>query len=439
MTNKVSREDRRQVPKSDDPTSDRRSEFARDRDRILYSSALRRLAGVTQVVSAGEGHVFHNRLTHTLKVAQLARRLAEGFAARYAEELGSTNESIEPEVVEAAALAHDLGHPPFGHIGEQTLRACVRNAGLPEGYEGNAQSFRIVNRLAEYRAKIQGLDLTRATRAAILKYPWFYNANPRHKSVEKFGAYKSEEQDLSDACANRQNGAPSLEAQIMDHADAVTYSVHDLDDFYRAGLVPLENVCASFAAELDDFAKSDDGRHQKSVDSYATALENWFILLYATDPYRGFSHQRAALQARASQAITKFVQGVSIRFDGAFPQLQVPDECEMQMAFMQHLVRKYVIDHPKLATQQHGQRKIIERLFETYYGEIKAGKRRAERLLPPAFTDQWRELSGPSAISDSNAARLTADVVSSFTDEQAARMDARLSGRAYGAVTDLVD
>jgi len=391
-------------------------------------------------VSAGEGHVFHNRLTHTLKVAQLARRLAERFAAQYQGELEDAGECIDAEVVEAAALAHDLGHPPFGHIGEQTLRDCVRNAGLPEGYEGNAQSFRIVNRLAEYRVKVKGLDLTRATRAAILKYPWLYNGNPPDKSPEKFGAYKSDEQDWLEACAGREMGIASLEAQIMDHADAVTYSVHDLDDFYRAGLIPLENVCASFAGEWEEFVKASKGkRHAELIDDQKSGVAQWFNLLYATDPYRGFSHQRAALQARASQAITRFVQRVEVSFEGANPRLNVPEEAGVSMAFMQHLVRRYVIDHPRLATQQHGQRKIIERLFETYHHEIQTADGKAERLLPPAFVHQWRELGSRNGQRDQDAARLAADIVSSFTDEQAARMDARLSGSAYGAVTDIVE
>src|SRR5262245_59319850 len=190
-----SRSDRMSGP---GPLPDQRDPFQLDRDRVLYSTAFRRLAGVTQVVSPSEGEVFHNRLTHTLKVAQIARRLAEMFLERdrkartkLADEWGG----IEPEVVEAAALAHDLGHPPFGHVAEEELGHLVAaivhsektskdskaKATPPteedlkkcEGYEGNAQSFRILTALSVRRPGATcGLDLTRATLHATLKYPW---------------------------------------------------------------------------------------------------------------------------------------------------------------------------------------------------------------------------------------------------------------------------
>lgn len=138
-----------------------------DRDRILYTPALSRLAEITQVVAADRGYIFHNRLTHSLKVAQLARRIAEKLQAQPAEiqALGG----LDPEVAEAAALAHDLGHPPFGHIAEQELDSCARRAGLKDGFNGNAQSFRIVTKLAvgdgvsPDGVPLVGLNLTRAT------------------------------------------------------------------------------------------------------------------------------------------------------------------------------------------------------------------------------------------------------------------------------------
>lgn len=135
---------------NDRKKGDQRAAAQRDRDRILYTAAFQRLAGVTQVVGPLEGHVFHNRLTHTLEVAQIARRLAEKLAKEnraLAEELGG----LDPDVVEAAALAHDLGHPPFGHVAEKELDALARSHGAAEGFEGNAQSFRIVTRLAAHR------------------------------------------------------------------------------------------------------------------------------------------------------------------------------------------------------------------------------------------------------------------------------------------------
>ncbi|HUG15346.1 MAG TPA: dNTP triphosphohydrolase, partial [Thermomicrobiales bacterium] len=156
-----------------DKLPDQRTPFQRDRDRILYASAFRRLGGITQVVSPSERVLVHNRLTHTLEVAQVARRLAEKLSADTAlADLIEFVGGINPDVAEAAALAHDLGHPPFGHIAEEVLNNLALSSNLTDGFNGNAQSFRIVTRLAMRHLSFTGLNLTRATVNAILKYPW---------------------------------------------------------------------------------------------------------------------------------------------------------------------------------------------------------------------------------------------------------------------------
>lgn len=169
-----------------------RSSAQVDRDRVHYSTAFARLAEVTQVVSADQGYVFHNRLTHSLKVAQIARRLAEKLLheqSTLAERLGG----LCPDAAEAAALAHDLGHPPFGHLAEEALNDLCKEYNLADGYEGNAQSFRIVTTLAvgdgidKNAAFIPGLNLTRATLNGLLKYPWMHGNNS--KKLKKWGAY----------------------------------------------------------------------------------------------------------------------------------------------------------------------------------------------------------------------------------------------------------
>ena len=142
----MQRYDRRHE-KDRDP--DQRSAFQRDRDRILYSPLFRRLAGVTQVVHAAEGHIYHNRLTHTLKVAQIGRRVAEHLIASNKSDLVTAVGGIDPDVVETAALAHDLGHPPFGHIAESELDAQLRRKNINDGFEGNPQSFRIVTKFGK--------------------------------------------------------------------------------------------------------------------------------------------------------------------------------------------------------------------------------------------------------------------------------------------------
>src|SRR5271170_455642 len=148
---------------------DDRTEFQRDRDSILYSSALQRLSTTTQVVSGEQGRVFHNRLTHSLQVAQVGRRLAEKLKLKQPDL--ATLYRLNEDVVEAACLAHDLGHPPFGHLAETALNKLARKSRGIQGFEGNAQSFRIVTVLAFRSEKFEGLNLTRQTLRAILKYP----------------------------------------------------------------------------------------------------------------------------------------------------------------------------------------------------------------------------------------------------------------------------
>jgi len=212
-----------------DGPSDQRGAAQRDRDRVRYTSALRRLAGVTQFVSAAEPGVYHNRLTHTLGVAQIGRRLAEKLASAQrslARRLGS----IDPEVVETAALAHDLGHPPFGHIAEAKLDELIKDAGLDDGFEGNAQSFRIVTKIAVRRPTTPGLNLTRTSLNAILNYPWLRAAAGKHH--KKWGAYSTEENELRWArAAYVGDEHKSAEAELMDWADDIAYSVHDVEDF----------------------------------------------------------------------------------------------------------------------------------------------------------------------------------------------------------------
>ena len=200
-----------------------RTPFQRDRDRVLYSPEFRRLSGVTQVASAGEGDVFHNRLTHSLKVAQVGRRLAERLAKNYEDEVEAQG-GLDPDMVETASLAHDLGHPPFGHDGEEVI--CQRvDAGDCEGYEGNAQSFRIIARLAAHTdnhpntarehgtSGNAGLNLTRATLDAALKYPWFRHDSEAHS--DKWGAYRIDQDRFMWVRSGQAHRRLSLEAELM--------------------------------------------------------------------------------------------------------------------------------------------------------------------------------------------------------------------------------
>lgn len=234
----LGREERQHNPFNErgNKPGDSRKSFQVDRDRILYSSAFRRLAQVTQVVTAQEGHVFHNRLTHSLKVAQVARRLSEKLLAQQPDVAVMVG-GVDADVVEAAALGHDLGHPPFGHTAEEELDRCATKAGLPDGFEGNAQSFRILTRLAIHRIDYYGLNLTRATLNAVCKYPWMRSLVPQSKQQHKYSIYDLDKEAFLFIRPDK-NHRQTIEASIMDFADDITYSVHDLEDFYLAGLIP---------------------------------------------------------------------------------------------------------------------------------------------------------------------------------------------------------
>ena len=364
---------------ADDAGADTRTDGQKDRDRILYTSAYRRLAGVTQVVGAVEGHVFHNRLTHTGEVAQIARRLAERFARQYDKALVHHALWIDPDVAEAAAMAHDLGHPPFGHVAEHELDRLTTATG---GYEGNAQSFRILTVLAHHRPGYRGLNLSRATLNAVLKYPWF-RENGDAKKPGKFGAYLTEQKDFDFAREGHGDQSPSLEAQIMDHADAVAYSVHDLDDFYRVGLIPLQEVAQDFSGHVASFIAA--GRIDVTlIEPHRTDLERWFGLRFNRGRFVGDRVQRAALRELTASLIHDFVMEAGLELATGAPKVRIPDLRTVQIAFLQHLVWRYVIDSPRLASQQWGQRRIIRQLFEIYR-EVINDEKEAERIVPGAF------------------------------------------------------
>jgi len=176
----------------------------------------------------------------------VGRRIAEKLV-KETKAGGKPLTDIDPDVVEAACLAHDLGHPPFGHAGETELDHLATEHALTDGFEGNAQSFRIITRLATASSARTGLNLTRATLNAVLKYPWLRNQNLKKR--DKWGAYQSEEgfflwaRELAES-SDEHKFDQSAEAHLMDLADDITYSVHDLDDFYRAGIIPLDRLRA---------------------------------------------------------------------------------------------------------------------------------------------------------------------------------------------------
>ncbi len=441
--------------------SDQRQAGQRDRDRILYSSAFKRLNGVTQVVSAAEGIIFHNRLTHSLKVAQLGRRIAEHLLTQPDQyERALAWGGLDPEVVDAVGLAHDLGHPPFGHIAEKALDDLVtsgaglqppadRPRGEADGFEGNAQTFRIVTWLsAHHEKKYAGLNLSRGTLNAVLKYPWPRDlaGAPDSKRYKKYGYYRSEQQEFEFARELQAGAGQSLEAAIMDFADGLAYSVHDLEDFIRAGLVPLSRLLTGREWErfLDEWKSEARAELRADLADQSVLDTLWDLVrsLDLGDEYSGTLSQRARLRSRTSALIRRFLPEVKIAAAGSEKALVVDEFHQVQMDFLQRLVWHYVIQNPRLATQQAGERRIVEELFKEFMRASepdKHGRPRNRYVLPPAVErdlDVVLRLEGEEQ--ELARLRLAADAVCSFTDAEAIAMSNRLRGTAPGSVMDLV-
>ncbi|MEM7340398.1 MAG: dGTP triphosphohydrolase [Actinomycetota bacterium] len=436
------RADRRHDASDDLEGRDARPPGARDRDRILYSEPFRRLLGVTQVVGAHEGTVFHNRLTHSIKVSQIARRLAERMIHDHTEAgtmaLLDAHGGVEPEVAEAAALAHDIGHPPFGHAGEVVLDELTRARGCTEGFEGNAQSFRILTKLAFRKVDPDdppGLDLSRATLRASLKYPWLRALDEAQQPIagekrsRKWGAYDSEVPDLDFALAMEPAGAVrSLEAEIMDWADDVTYAVHDLEDFYRAGLIPLPTL----AQDLDERERFLTLACERSQLEWAEAEEAFerMRLLLPTTPFTGAAEQLGAMSVLRSQLINTLLAAFAVPEPGS-DQFVRRDEMIVAEVLKQ-LTWTYVITSPHLSAQEYGQRRVITEIFDAFCEIDVDGKAKpAREVLRSPFLDR-------ALFADCPPARRAADFVASLTEPQAFQLHGRLTGHTPGSVMDPV-
>ncbi|KRC59385.1 hypothetical protein ASE14_16790 [Agromyces sp. Root81] len=264
-------------PRSSAEVTGEHSQFRLDLERIRFSPYFSRLSAVTQVIAQpGAGPLIHNRLTHSIKVTAVARAIAVKLtdtaspARDFALEHG-----CDAVVVQAAASAHDLGHPPFGHLGERVLDRLARETlGLVDGFEGNAQSYRILTALDVSEAAPRGLNLTAAVRTAVAKYPWtrYIDAEPfgdgplprglrrtgQGVDVAKYSAYGIDALDLDQARAGLPPMQQSLECSIMDIADDVAYSIHDVDDFYRAGVLSQGAVAREFRGWVETWSQLRD-------------------------------------------------------------------------------------------------------------------------------------------------------------------------------------
>ncbi|KGF05433.1 deoxyguanosinetriphosphate triphosphohydrolase [Arcanobacterium sp. S3PF19] len=409
-------EDRRRfVPEAaKDPV---RTDFERDLARVLHSSALRRLGAKTQVLGPESDDFVRTRLTHSLEVAQIGRALAKNLGA-------------DPDVVETACLSHDIGHPPFGHNGERALNELSEDIG---GFEGNAQTLRVLTRLEQKRfaptGEPVGLNLTRACTDAVLKYPWERFAGPRGRKSGKFGVYPDDRAVFLWAHGNHGN-ARCVEAQIMDLADDIAYSVHDVEDaIVRGALNPdfLFTPGALRAGEPEKVVEATLKWYGDGVSGDAL-IDAYRELLSAEFWPRNFSGDAvslARLKDLTSDLIGFFVRAVTAATRESFgpeplrrycADIVLPRRTKAQIMFLKGLAVYYVMAPRETEPLYYEQRTLLFDLCDAI-GEDPCAR------LEPLFLQFWR-----SAGNEDLRQRAIIDQIASLTDYSARQWHARYCG-----------
>jgi dGTPase len=390
------RERRIAEPTKAEPTD--RDEFVRDRARVLHSVALRRLAARTQVVGVGESDFPRTRLTHSLECAQIGRELAVALGA-------------DADLVDTACLAHDLGHPPFGHNGEVALAEFAERIG---GFEGNAQSLRVLTRL---EAKVTapdgtsaGLNLTRATLDAATKYPW-----PRRATTPKFGVYADDLPVFEWFREGVSGETRCIETQIMDWADDVAYSVHDLEDGVQAGHVPMSRLDdAGACAELVALAR--ESYLDVPADDLTEALERLREQPFWLHDFNASMRAMVALKRMTSELIGRLcgattratcerADGVPLsRYSG---DVVVPPHIRAECAVLKAIADLYVMRREVTVRAQRRQREQLAELLA------------ALAVSAPSSLEPWLQTAYDAAPDDDAKLRVVVDQVASLTDTSA--------------------
>jgi dGTPase len=395
----------------------RRGEFARDRARVVHSSALRRLGAKTQVLSPSGGDFARTRLTHSLEVAQIGREMAI--------DLG-----LNADIVDMACLAHDLGHPPFGHNGERALNDWSLLVG---GFEGNAQTLRLLTRIEQKvmgaNGESLGLNLTRASLDAACKYPWNRREGVAERGADqslKFGVY-DDDREVFDWM---RLGAPArrkcVEAQVMDFADDVAYSVHDFEDAIVAKFVDLE-VLADPAAEdelVEKISEWNGGHHTR--DELAEALNRLRQSKYWLTSYQPTNAAHGALKNLTSELIGRFVSKTTNTIVDSSPAeslarfgslIVVPDEVKVEISALKGIVSAFLMSSESRRPYYEWQRALLAELADALLAANGEN-------LDPYSSSAWAQ-----AKTEIEQRRVIVDQVASLTDQSALNLHARLVGK----------
>ncbi len=376
-----------------------RTPYQRDRARVLHSGALRRLAGKTQVVEpvGVQAAVPRTRLTHSLECSQVGRELGAALGC-------------DPDLVDAACLAHDLGHPPFGHNGEIALDLAAQGCG---GFEGNAQSFRLLTRL-EVKVDGAGLNLTRATLDAATKYPWTRDTR------RKYGVYDDDVEVFTWVRDGRAGEGRPFESQVMDWADDVAYSVHDLEDGIVGGLIDLRALAASadVVAARAALHYSDAGTAELEQMFLSLLAEPWWPL-----SYDGTARDLAVLKRATSTLIGRFcsaAEAATRELHGAEPlsryaaDLVVPAREQAECALLKAVTALFVMGRPEAEAIQARERLVVGELV-TLLAD------RAPAELEPFHRERW-----DAAQDDRARLRVVVDQIAGLTDAAALQLWTRL-------------
>jgi len=400
------------------PKSKHRTAFERDRARVVHSSGLRRLGAKTQVLGPGSDDFVRTRLTHSLEVAQVGREMGRALGC-------------DPDLVDTACLTHDLGHPPFGHNGERALAEIAQGIG---GFEGNAQTLRLLTRLEPKvfaaDGSPRGLNLTRASLDASVKYPWAFGAGPARPdggATAKFGVYPDDRPVFDWLRRGAPGGrARCMEAQVMDLADDISYSVHDVEDAVVGGRLDLRvlddpderaRVVAHVRAWYGAWHEPD------AIDAALCRLRDTGYLV--TD-FDGSRRALARLKDATSQLIGRFsgaAQDATREVFGDGPltryvaRLVVPPETADEILALKGVAVAYVMAPRESEPLYGAQREIIADLVEVLSD-------RAPIALEPPFATDWRE-----AADDDARLRVVVDQVASLTDVSAVDLHTRLVRR----------